>query len=55
MKTLVNRAARALGIDEFGHRQCAPKAVDGDSGARAKPYFLHRIDCRGRLLIKNGT
>jgi O-methyltransferase len=39
-------------IDDYGHWQGARKAVDEYLSELADPYFLHRIDYTGRLLIK---
>jgi hypothetical protein len=40
-------------IDDYGHWEGARKAVDEYFGAMGKPFFLHRIDYTGRLLVKN--
>ena len=42
-------------LDDYGHWLGARKAVDEYFQApKSKPY-LHRIDCTGRLLVKNGS
>jgi O-methyltransferase len=39
-------------IDDYGHWLGARKATDEYLASAASPYFLHRIDYTGRLLIK---
>lgn len=39
-------------IDDYGHWQGAKEAVDEYFDALGQPYYLHRIDYTGRLLIK---
>jgi hypothetical protein len=39
-------------IDDYGHWEGAKKAVDEYFAATGRPYFLHRIDYTGRLLVK---
>lgn len=41
-------------IDDYGHWQGARKAVDEYFRERGKSVFLHRIDCTGRILVRNG-
>lgn len=40
-------------VDDYGHWQGARKAVDECLARQPRPYFLHRIDYTGRLLIKS--
>lgn len=40
-------------IDDYGHWSGARKAVDEFLAAQPRPYYLHRIDYSGRLLIKH--
>ena len=39
-------------IDDYGHWEGARQAVDEYFAARGQPFFLHRIDYTGRLLVK---
>jgi O-methyltransferase len=39
-------------VDDYGHWQGARKAVDEYFSALGRPYFLHRIDYTGRLLVR---
>jgi hypothetical protein len=39
-------------IDDYGHWEGARRAVDEYLATLPQPYFLHRIDYTGRLLIK---
>lgn len=39
-------------IDDYGHWEGAKKAVDEYLDALGRPYYLHRIDYTGRLLVK---
>lgn len=39
-------------VDDYGHWQGAKKAVDEYLTSIGKPYYLHRIDYTGRMLIK---
>jgi hypothetical protein len=39
-------------IDDYGHWQGARQAVDEYFQALGRPFFLHRIDYTGRLLVK---
>lgn len=39
-------------VDDYGHWEGARKAVDEYFSALGRPYYLHRIDCTGRLLVK---
>ena len=39
-------------IDDYGHWEGAKKAVDDYFDASGRPYYLHRIDYTGRLLVK---
>jgi hypothetical protein len=39
-------------IDDYGHWAGARKAVDEYFDALGRPFFLHRIDKTGRLLVK---
>jgi hypothetical protein len=39
-------------VDDYGHWEGARKAVDDYFTALDRPYYLHRIDCTGRLLVK---
>jgi hypothetical protein len=40
-------------LDDYGHWQGARKATDEFLSALPAPYYLHRIDYTGRLLIKS--
>jgi hypothetical protein len=40
-------------IDDYGHWEGARKAVDEYFTALGRPYFLHRVDYTGRLLVKS--
>jgi O-methyltransferase len=40
-------------IDDYGHWEGAKKAVDEYMATLDQPYFLHRIDYTGRLLVKS--
>jgi len=39
-------------IDDYGHWEGAKKAVDEHFATLGRPYFLHRIDYAGRLVVK---
>jgi len=39
-------------IDDYGHWEGARKAVDEYFNSLGRPYYLHRIDYTGRLLVK---
>ena len=39
-------------IDDYGHWQGARTAIDEYLKAQPRPYYLHRIDYTGRMLIK---
>lgn len=39
-------------VDDYGHWEGARKAVDEYFAALGRPYYLHRIDYTGRLLVK---
>jgi len=39
-------------IDDYGHWEGARKATDEFLAAQPRPYFLHRIDYTGRLVVK---
>jgi len=40
-------------IDDYGHWEGARKAVDEYFAAYGRPFYLHRIDYTGRLLVKH--
>jgi len=46
------RPGGILIIDDYGHWEGARKAVDEYFAATGRPFFLHRIDYTGRLLVK---
>ncbi len=48
---LANRGVMIL--DDYGHWQGARKATDEFMAAQPSPYYLHRIDYTGRLMIKS--
>ena len=39
-------------IDDYGHWTGARQAVDEYFGAIGRPYYLHRVDYTGRVLVK---
>ena len=39
-------------IDDYGHWEGARKAVDEYFAASGRPFYLHRVDYTGRLLVK---
>ena len=46
-------AAGVLILDDYGHWQGARKAVDEYFSELGKKVYLHRIDCTGRILVRN--
>jgi hypothetical protein len=47
------RPGGILIIDDYGHWQGARQAIDEYLSLQVRPYFLHRIDYTGRLLVKS--
>jgi O-methyltransferase len=46
------REGGILIIDDYGHWEGAKKAVDEYFAAYGRPFYLHRIDSTGRLIVK---
>ena len=42
-------------IDDYGHWQGARAAVDEYFSQRTEPYFFHRIDYTGRIMVRGGS